>query len=63
MRFPLEEHSGLTSSLVKEHSVLTSSLDARRLAAFTSSLVEEGRVEGILLPKKRELTIPPAPFG
>jgi hypothetical protein len=24
--------------------------------------VEEGRVEGILLPKKRELTIPPAPF-
>jgi hypothetical protein len=39
MSFPLEEPSGLTSSLV-----------------------EEGRVEGIFLSKKRELTIPPAPF-
>jgi hypothetical protein len=31
-------------------------------SVLTSSRVEEGRVEGILLPKKRELTIPPAPF-
>jgi hypothetical protein len=35
---------------LEEHSVLT------------SSLVEEGRVEGILIPKKMELTIPLAPF-
>jgi hypothetical protein len=35
---------------LEEHSVLT------------SSLAEEGRVEGILIPKKRELTIPSAPF-
>ena len=35
---------------LEEHSVLT------------SSLVEEGRVEGILIPKKMELTIPPTPF-
>jgi hypothetical protein len=35
---------------LEEHSVLT------------SSLVEEGRVEGILIPKKMEHPIPPAPF-
>jgi hypothetical protein len=31
-------------------------------SVLTSSLVEEGRVEGILIPKKMELTIPLAPF-
>jgi hypothetical protein len=28
---------------------------------LTSSLIEERRLEGILIPKKRELTIPLAP--
>ena len=35
---------------LEEHSVLT------------SSLVEEGRVEGILIPKKMKLAIPPTPL-
>jgi hypothetical protein len=30
-------------------------------SVLTSSLVEEGRVEGTLIPKKMELTIPQSP--